>query len=494
MNLIQSARSLLFGVPKQRQNGAVKASAGPWDLDTPLLQFSSNPADVWRIRDACEGLQCFGGIGSGKSSGSGATVAKAFLRHGFGGLVLCAPPGEKDAWLEMAEATGRSADVVVFSPEEPHAFNFLDYEMRRGGRGGGQTENLVNLFSVVMEIVEGKTGSAAGDDFFVRATKELLRAGIDALRLAQGSISIGDIKRLVDTAPTSTKQMQEKGQGSWRSTSYCFKTLAKARANAGTPRDQHDYGLCENYFLRTFPQLADRTRTSVTATLNGVIDVLLHGDCYQLLGTGLTIIPEVTYKNGAIVLVDLPIQEYGEVGRIVQGIWKYMFQRALLRRNAKEWPRPVFLYCDESQNFISSFDFKYQAECRKAKAATVYLTQNIDNYYAVLGGKTETDALLSNFVTKCFHSNSGNTNQWASDLISIEREVIIDGSVPNGGEGGSLSFSEKDRAKVLPSAFMTLKKGGPINDLIVEGIIVQSGRLWNDTGETYILVQFLQGA
>lgn len=49
-----------------------------FSLDRPLIQFS--PADVWTVRDACEGVQVFGGIGSGKISGSGAAIAKSFLR------------------------------------------------------------------------------------------------------------------------------------------------------------------------------------------------------------------------------------------------------------------------------------------------------------------------------------------------------------------------------------------------------------------------------
>jgi hypothetical protein len=37
-----------------------------------------------------------GGTGSGKSSGSGATIAKAYLRNGFGGIVTCCKPGDAD--------------------------------------------------------------------------------------------------------------------------------------------------------------------------------------------------------------------------------------------------------------------------------------------------------------------------------------------------------------------------------------------------------------
>ena len=49
------------------------------DLDAPLLMFSEY--DVWDLRSACEGALITGGIGSGKSSGSGAMTASNWARR-----------------------------------------------------------------------------------------------------------------------------------------------------------------------------------------------------------------------------------------------------------------------------------------------------------------------------------------------------------------------------------------------------------------------------
>ncbi|MDN5201071.1 hypothetical protein QQ008_06855 [Fulvivirgaceae bacterium BMA10] len=43
----------------------------PRDLDCDILHFSPNKQDSWKLRDAVCGVQVFGGIGSGKTSGSG---------------------------------------------------------------------------------------------------------------------------------------------------------------------------------------------------------------------------------------------------------------------------------------------------------------------------------------------------------------------------------------------------------------------------------------
>ena len=107
------------------------------DLDFALLKFSLNKQDWWTIRDAVRGVQIFGGIGSGKSSGSGKTLAKAFLKNGFGGVVLCAKPDERANWEAMAKELGREDDLIIFQEDSEYEFNPLQYEMTREGKGAG---------------------------------------------------------------------------------------------------------------------------------------------------------------------------------------------------------------------------------------------------------------------------------------------------------------------------------------------------------------------
>lgn len=80
-----------------------------FDLDTPilLLPFQTEQGHTavahWTLREACEGTQIFGTTGSGQTSGSGQATARAFLTHGFGGLVLCAKVDERETWGRYAQ-------------------------------------------------------------------------------------------------------------------------------------------------------------------------------------------------------------------------------------------------------------------------------------------------------------------------------------------------------------------------------------------------------
>ena len=132
-----------------------------FDLDTILYRF--NDTEPFSIRQACEGVQIFGGIGSGKTSGSGAALAKSYLRAGMGGLVLCAKKDELETWQRYAKETKRENSLLVFDASGEWRFPFLQYEISRAGEGAGYTENLVRLFTTVHKAMERGKGGGGSD-------------------------------------------------------------------------------------------------------------------------------------------------------------------------------------------------------------------------------------------------------------------------------------------------------------------------------------------
>jgi hypothetical protein len=401
LSLLEKAARWLAG-NRQHDQRNVEQSVPPRDiLDEPLLAFADGEA--WTVRDACEGTQIFGGTGSGKTSGSGEHLARAMLTLGFGGLVCTAKPDEAELWLRLARATGREQSLVFVRPGEGREppiwrFNFLDYERSRTTAGGGRTENIVSLFTTIIEIAEGKQGQDGGDPFWKRAMQELVRNAVDALRLAGRPITLDAIAALIASAPQDAAAVHS---ADWQASSALYQALVEAAGQAKDARAERDLDLTARYWLQAYPQLNDRTRSSVVATFSGVADILLRGDVHELLGTDTTITPEAAYTHGAVIVLDLPVQSYRQAGKLVQGIWKYLFQQALMQRAVSQHPRPVFLWCDESQNFVSPFDFQFQAVARSARACSVYLTQNMANYHAVMGqnAQASADALLGNFQT-----------------------------------------------------------------------------------------------
>jgi hypothetical protein len=194
-----------------------------------------------------------------------------------------------------------------------------------------------------------------------------------------------------------------------------------------------------------------------------------------------------------VIVVNLPVKLYGEVGRIAQILYKTIWQRATERRistinsSGTGWV-PVFLWADESQYFVSPEDMLYQQTARAAFGATVYLTQNISNYYAAMGGKSgeaSVDSLLGNLQTKIFHSNGdAATNQWAEKLFGSQLTSAFT------SQGDKTSSSEQWWPRVPAARFTMLKKGG--KDRTVKGVFFQPGRQYAIPNQNHLDVTFEQ--
>lgn len=480
-------------------------------LALPLLHWSRD--DAWTLRDAVEGTLILGATGSGKTSGSGRLIARTMLSCGFGGLVLTAKSDERALWEGYCRDTNRLDDLVVVGADGTHRFNFLAHELTRQGAGAGLTENIVMLFENVMEIKDRnrRTGGASDDGSFWRDRGLMgLRCAVDILALATGSVSVPELVKVFLTAPTSPAQVCDP---KFQESSACFRCIKAADAKSKTPRQQHDFGVACDHFLLEWPALAERTRSTIQATVLGWLDPCNRGLLREMFCTDTTLTPEAV-QDGKIILIDLPVKEFGEVGQFAQVLWKYCTQKQLERRNVQENPRPAFIWADEAQHFLTSYDFQFQATCRSAWVATVLLSQNYSNFVAALGGnekgRVETDSLLANLNTKVFHGNSDPvTNEWASRLIGRTLQCRASGNHSHAAddqvsallgldwvrENGTTSggFSEVMEAEVEPREFTRLRTGGPPK-WIVDGIVFQNGKVFNASGRGWLPVQFNQRA
>jgi len=465
-----------------------------YNLDRVLYRF--NGTEPLSIRNACEGVQIFGGIGSGKTSGSGASLAKSFLRAGMGGLVLCAKKDEVDTWKKYAAETGRTNRLLIFDESGEWRFPFLQYEVEREGKGAGYTENLVRLFATVNEAIERSKGGG-GDPYWTRAMQQLLRNAIDLCMLATGEVSLPLINDIILSAPNSPEQRDTL---EWQNKSKCWELLGIANAKDFNEWELYDYRSTAAFWLKEYAELAPKTRSGILSMFTSMADALLRRPFRMLFSEPSPIeqdaLPELTHE-GFIIVMNLPVKEFGNSGRAAQVIYKYMWQQAAERRNIKDNPLPIFLWVDEAQNFVTEYDMQFQATARSSRACTVYLTQNLPNYYAEMGGahsKSRVDSLVGNLQTKIWHANSDpETNKHAAETIGRSWHKKKGSSFNVGGDnlssGGSVTQSFD--FDVIPQEFTRLRKGSPVNDFLVDAIIYQNGRQWSN-GKTFLPAVFHQ--
>jgi len=107
-------------------------------------------------------------------------------------------------------------------------------------------------------------------------------------------------------------------------------------------------------FLRII-NLSEKTRSIIEFSFSGFLFRLLKDPVYSLFcSKASTVVPEDC--TGKILLINLPVKLYHKVGRDIQVMFKYIWQRAMEKRDIAMNGRPVFLYADESQHFIHEYD------------------------------------------------------------------------------------------------------------------------------------------
>ncbi|MEJ0027692.1 MAG: TraM recognition domain-containing protein [Rhizomicrobium sp.] len=396
-----------------------------WSLDAPLVSLSSATSDSLTLGDCLEHVAIFGGTGSGKTSGSGSTVAQTYLRAGFGGLVCCAKPDEAARWQAYAQATGRANSVIRFDASGRYRLNVLDYLLHLPPElGGGLVDNAVHTLMHLLQVAQGKNGGdSERTDFWLKAVRELLSNAIASLYHAYGTVRLDELLQLIHSVPTSEEQARDPDFQTW---STCYSTMRRLFDKPKIPLPEREAKLLVSYFGQTFGRLDPKTRSNIIITLSTELSPFLKGPLHTLFCTGTNITPEVTH-DGVVLVMDLPLKRFEQAGYVAQMLVKYLWQKAAERRGPSGQARPIFLFADEAQFFVSPYDMEFLSTARSARAATVYITQNLPSLYASVGGthpQDRIDALLGNFQTKIFHANSCHrTNQWAADLIgkSVQR-------------------------------------------------------------------------
>src|SRR5580658_10103219 len=312
------------------------------------------------------------------------------------------------------------------------------------------------------------------------------------------------------------------------------------------------------YWSEQYPAIPDKTRGNIVITVTTTLDRFMHGRLNRTFCGRTTLVPELTF-HGAIILLAMPTLTWNEDGVIAQQLFKYMWQRAVLGRNALAQvhrERPVFLFSDEAQETVSSYDGEFLSMCRGSKCCVTYLTQSLPTYYAKMGGDNPRDAahaLVGKFMTHVYHSNAcPDTNEYASRTIGkvtmrrgnyssgTSQSTNIgmtagasensgsssnsghsstspfgfgsnanfnSGSGHNSGSGSnwgsnrgrgtsenvSRGYSEAIEYAIEPGDFARiLKTGGKPNGNRVTGIWFQGGRIFKASGTNFMLEEFQQ--
>jgi hypothetical protein len=455
-------------------------------LDRAMVRLSDS--DNLRFRDLIEGATLItGGLGSGKSSTSGRAFALAFLNAGLGGLVLTVKSDETANFIEYARITGRTKDLIIFNARSGLTFDPLAYAWNIPGRAAAHIETIVELFTTLMSVGKVYTASS-GERYFEFAVEELMRAILIAKSNAGEAISITSIHNIVTSLPSSQEQVDDPG---WLNNSPCGQLVLKLRERRASFDESHwaDLDIALVFMLEKWPRLDYRTRSNIESTWSGMASKFAYDPFRSLFCSGkFSFTPEQTTHEHKIVIVDMPVLEYGrETSRLSQILIKIMFQRAWLRHQYKRGCcHGGFIFQDEFALLMHRNENHFHMVCRGSAIAPVCITPNILNIAAEEFGEqtpgSKTFGFLGLLSVKLFHAqNEMQTCEYASQQIGKEWRDIGGWTINSGENSQSHTgvTGHKQLVNIIePNEFTRLVKPDGANPWS-QAIVYMSGRSFN---------------
>jgi len=279
---------------------------------------------------------------------------------------------------------------------------------------------------------------------------------------------------IIQSGPRFIDEVKE---SQWQAQSKCWQLLTQGRQRAnGT----HDFRQAEAYWTREFPLLPEKTRQSIIATFTAsVAQHFCTGPMHAMFGGSTNTSPD-DIADGKIIVVNLPVLDYGDAGRFASIVWKYCTQLALQRRVNRD--RPVFIFSDEAHYFITDHDQLFQTTARAARCATVYLTQNRSNYLAESpgdAGRNRVASMCACLKTQILHQCSHEETRRAfAESIGKHRftRPTESRSYGKGKPTHSVTDQTVDDFWVLPDSATRLKTGGAACKYQVEAFMTKAGK------------------
>lgn len=514
---------------RKRKNSSTDPAG--FDLDAAALRFNASDYLLWRDLMS-GGCIVIGDAGSGKTTGALTALTRAAHRAGCSIVHVCVKPEDGEYWRRVAVECKRNFIDVAFGACR---FNPLAW-MQACGKGvdaGRLVESLTELVLLPLRREQMASGGGGGGDvFWVMEAKRYLRQVITAFVKAGIPLSFELISETLLNLPMSREEVNDPdwqrrcpAYGALLAADECFQGSSDRAA-------RNDLDRAADFLLRQVALIPEKTRASVVATivsaispyLTGVVGETLTGECDKLNPAPVGVPdsepgafrPSVVVEEPSVVILDMPLQQWGASGAIVQRFILSAVQDAVLRRASISGARhPVVIVMDECQEFVDpEKDAAFMRTARDRNGCMILATQCTPNLInacsATRDPKAAAQTLLVLPSVKLFGATMDpETLQFIKAVfteIPKQRYSLSTPGDSGGGAGGSggaggqngprffggrspgATVSTEMAADVPPMEMVRLKRGGPEHGFSVEMYCAVTGRVWKASGKTSLKV------
>jgi hypothetical protein len=342
---------------------------------------------VLSAEEASQNIVVLGGIGSGKTTRLMQPLLLQLLDQSAGGLLFDVKGDVKKAVIQLSEITNRAIRIIGPHHSQLNLLAGLTPEV------GASFLKSAFLLSNGMKL----------DGFWIDTATELCRNTLGLLSFLPAYYTLqGLYNYLFDEEAHDIIQ---------RALNPLLVTL-----------EEKDKRLLKSYLRyheTIFAFFDEKVKSGVKATIAQALAPFNHPDLIDAFcETSQTSLTLQAVLEGVVYLVDMPLAQWGLGAKVAYTFIKLRFFNLMQNRihnEAWEQHRPVFFMCDEYQDLISAnkeglSDLNFWDKSRSSKTIGIISAQSVSSFYAALGDRDLTHAVLQNFRQKiCFRTEDDAT-------------------------------------------------------------------------------------
>ena len=344
-----------------------------------------------------------GTIGTGKTSSAMYPFTKQLIAYScnnekekLGMLILDVKGNYHKKVLEFAQEFGRESDVITIELNGKYKYNPLHKPNLKPSILANRLKTILLLFS------KNNTES-----YWLDKASQVLEECIKLCRLYNDNyVTFQELHKLV-TVPNyyleKVNLLREKFSQNEFSQNQVYDLLSSI-----------------TFFQKEFLSLDDRTLSILKSEITRITNCFISD--YDVLKTFNPVKEDLNFfgfeellEKGKIVVLNMNINEYSNLSKIIAAYLKLDFQTDVMARLAKNNPsnfRSVCFISDEYSEYCTETDANFFSQSREAKCINIVATQSYTSLLNTLHDQATVNVIIQNLINKLWFRND--------DIFTIE--------------------------------------------------------------------------
>lgn len=287
--------------------------------------------------------------------------------------------------VSFAEEAGRLDDIIIIELGGKYKYNPVHKPNMRPLVLANRSKIVLSLFSP----------RGTGDSYWLDKAELLITECIKLCRLYNnGYVTFSEINKLVNNKTYLNALLAQ---------------LIDDKENClMTDEDEQEFETTLDYFDNEYINLSENTLSIIQSVVTQMTQFFYTDP--EVRNTFSPARNELNFEGfkdvvdkGKIIILKMNIAQYRNLAKTIAAYMKLDLQSEVMQRLVREeanMERPVFMFADEYQDFVTTTDAEFYAQSREAKCITVVATQSYTSLINTLKDRDTVRTVSQNLINK----------------------------------------------------------------------------------------------